>query len=78
MTVFAAVRHPDIDTLGVCPQGALEYQRGLGWFRVSPWFPEPADIHLPNFADAFEDLDAEPAPKKSRPVKPVVDEEQEA
>jgi len=63
--VFAAVRHPDVEALGVCPQGALEYQRNLGWFRVSPWFAEPANIYLPDYADAFEDLDA------PEPVKPA-------
>ena len=60
--MFAAVRHPDVNALGVCPQGALEYQRNLGWFCVSPWFAEPADIHLPDYAESYDDLDAEPEP----------------
>jgi len=87
MTGFAVVRHPDIATVGVIPYAALEAHRANGWFRVSEWRPEPADLHLPDYAEAFEDLDAEPepeavpvsapTPKKSRPAKPATGEEQE-
>jgi len=68
MSGFAVVRHPDVAALGILPQGALEVQRIHGWYRVSPWAPEPADLHLPDYADAFEDLDAEPAPD-AKPAK---------
>jgi hypothetical protein len=60
--MFAVVRHPDIEALGVLPEGALELQRVHGWYRVSPWAPEPADLHLPDYAEVFTDLDA-PAPE---------------
>lgn len=70
---FAAVRHPDIETLGVIPAGALEYQRGLGWYRVSPWFPDPAAIYLPDYAESDVDLDAEPEPPA--PAEPDEKEE---
>jgi hypothetical protein len=77
--MFAAVRHPDVAALGIIPAAALDLHRVHGWYRVSPWAPEPADLHLPDYAEAFEDLDAEPEPpKKSRPAKPAPDEEQEA
>ena len=76
MTGFAVVRHPDIASIGVIPYAALDMHRANGWCRISEWRAEPADLHLPDYAEAFEDLDAEP-PKKSRPAKPATGEEQE-
>jgi len=64
MSGFAVIRHPDVAVPGVCPEGALEYQRTQGWYRVSEWRAEPADFHLPDYADVFTDLDAEPEPDK--------------
>jgi hypothetical protein len=58
--VFAAVRHPDIQALGIIPDGALEHHRLRGWYRVSPWVELPSDLHLPVYAEVDEDLDAEP------------------
>jgi hypothetical protein len=71
--VFVVVRHPDVDTPGVIPVAALEYQRLRGWYRVSEERDEPAAFHLPDFAEA-PDLDA-PKSKKS-PAKPESGEEQ--
>lgn len=62
--MFAVVRHPDIAELGVIPAAALETHRTRGWYRVSEWREQPADLHLPDYAEAVEDLDAEPAPAK--------------
>ena len=73
--MFAVVRHPDIAEPGICPQGALEHQRAIGWFRVSPWFPEPAAIHLPDYAESDVDLDAEPEPQAPAPAEPDEKEE---
>lgn len=56
--MFCVVRHPDIETLGVIPEGALAYQRLRGWFRVSEYRAEPAEFHLPDFEDSLVDLDA--------------------
>jgi hypothetical protein len=68
--VFAVVRHPDVADPGICPQASLEYQRGLGWYRVSPWFDEPSAIHLPAYAESDVDLDApEPEPEPVKPTK---------
>jgi len=68
MSRFAVVRHPNVSAVGVLPEGALEFQRIHGWYRVSPWAPEPADLHLPDYAEVYEDLDAEPEPDK-KPAK---------
>ena len=67
--MFAVVRHPDIAGLGICPEGALELQRTRGWYRVSEWRAEPAQFHLPDFADADVDLDAEPELVKPKAAK---------
>lgn len=65
--MFAVVRHPDIDTLGIIPQASLEAHRGRGFYRVSEWRSEPADFHLPDYAGATRDLDApEPADKPAK------------
>lgn len=74
--MFAAVRHPDVTVAGICPQGAYEYQRAHGWYRVSPWFPEPADIHLPEYAESDVDLDADPEPATPAPVADPDQEEE--
>jgi len=66
--MFAAVRHPDIEALGILPEGAYALQRIHGWYRVSQWCAEPADLHLPDYADVYEDLDAEPEPD-TKPAK---------
>jgi hypothetical protein len=63
MSNFAVVRHPDIATPGIVPAAALEQQRARGWVRVSDLRNEPADFHLADFADTFDDLDAEPEPE---------------
>ena len=74
---FAVVRHPDIETLGIVPQGAMEYERVRGWYRVSEYRPEPNDFHLPDFAEATEDLDASPKkPARKAPAAPEPTEEQ--
>jgi hypothetical protein len=57
---FYVIRHPGAG-VGTCPVDALTIHRAAGWARVSEERPEPADFHLPDFADA-PDLDAEPAP----------------
>lgn len=77
--MFAAVRHPDIEVLGVVPDGALESHRARGWYRVSDWVERPADLHLPDYEDVTTDLDAEPEPKptkKSSPAKPANHDEE--
>lgn len=56
--MFAVVRHPDIQALGTIPDGALEHHRLRGWYRVSPWADAPTDLHLPDYAEAYVDLDA--------------------
>ena len=66
--MFAVVRHPDIDSPGICPQGAFELQQALGWYRVSEWRAEPADFHLPDFTDA-SDLDAPASEPEQEPTK---------
>lgn len=66
MSAFAVVRHPDIATPGICPAAALEHQRARGWVRVSDLRDAPADFHLDDFADAYDDLDAEPEPKAAK------------
>ena len=58
---FAVVRHPDVAAPGVIPESALAMQRAQGWYRVSDWRGQPADFHLPDFADVSGDLDDEPA-----------------
>jgi hypothetical protein len=65
MAEFAVVRHPDITVPGIIPREVLESHRARGWYRVSDWAGQPADLHLPDYADVHEDLDAEPEPKKS-------------
>jgi hypothetical protein len=65
---FAVVRHPDIAALGIVPDAALDAHRANGWFRVSGWCDQPADLHLPDYAEVFDDLDAEPEPVK-KPAK---------
>lgn len=62
MSAFAVIRHPDIEVLGIVPAAALEHQRARGWVRISDLRSEPGDFHLEDFADAHDDLDAEPAP----------------
>lgn len=54
---FAVIRHPDLPDLGTCPESALDIHRAAGWFRVSEWRAGPEYFHLPDFADALEDLD---------------------
>lgn len=70
---FAAVRHPDIEALGILPEPALEMQRVHGWYRVSDWAPEPAALHLPDYAGVFDDLDAQS--EATGPEEPDDDEE---
>lgn len=70
---FAVIRHPDLPTLGTSPESALEIHQAKGWFRVSEWRDRPDDFRLADFADATEDLDAEPGPPakpKTKPAKP--------
>lgn len=63
MSNFAVVRHPDIAAPGIVAAAALDTQRAKGWVRVSEYRNEPADFHLADFADSFDDLDAEPEPE---------------
>lgn len=63
MTDFAVIRHTETGGLGIVPAGALDMQRAHGWVRVSDYRAEPADFHLPDFADSTTDLDAEPEPE---------------
>jgi hypothetical protein len=65
MSGFAVIRHTETGLLGIVPAGALDMQRAGGWVRVSDYRDEPADFHLPDFADA-DDLDAEPEPKAAK------------
>jgi hypothetical protein len=69
--MFAVIRHPDVASLGTCPDSALSQFRSLGWIRVSEWRPEPSAFHFPDFAEAYADLDAtpEPAGKPARATK---------
>lgn len=71
MTNFAVIRHAETDGLGIVPAATLGMQRAKGWVRVSDYRREPADFYLDDFADALDDLDAEPAPKakKAAPTK---------
>lgn len=67
--MFAVVRHPDVPSPGVIPEGALEFQREHGWYRVSEWRAQPSDFHLPDYAEATQDLDAQ------APAQPAENEE---
>jgi hypothetical protein len=58
MTRYAVVRHPDVAVPGVVADSALDDHRSRGWYRVSDWADDPADLYPPAFADG-EDLDAE-------------------
>ncbi len=75
MSNFAVVRHPDIATPGIVPAAALEHQRARGWVRISDLRNEPADFHLPDFADVFDDLDAEPEPEPKAAKKAATTKE---
>lgn len=63
MSGFAVIRHPETGGLGIAPATSLVLFRANGWVRVSDYRDEPGDFHLPDFAEALDDLDAEPAPK---------------
>jgi hypothetical protein len=63
MATFAVMRHTETGGLGVVPAGAMEMQRAHGWVRVSDYRDQPSDFHLPDFADTFDDLDAQPEPE---------------
>jgi hypothetical protein len=80
--MFALARYPGVDELGIFPASAMEHQRARGWVRVSEWRPEPADFYLPDFADAFDDLDAppeaKPRAKSKREPEPQPEEEPES
>lgn len=77
MTDFAVIRHPETGGLGVVPAATLSMQRARGWVRVSDYRPEPADFHLPDFADAVDDLDAEPTPKAAKKAAATTKESSE-
>lgn len=66
---FCVIRHPDQPTLGTSPESALEIHKAKGWFRVSEWRDRGDAFYLPDFADAVEDLDAEPEPTKNKKSK---------
>ena len=77
--MFAVVRHPDIETLGIVPDGAYEWQRARGFYRVSEWRESPSDFHLPDYADGV-DLDDEPEqpePKAKKSAKKSDEESSE-
>jgi len=76
--MFAVVRHPDIETVGIVPQAAFEMHQAKGFYRVSEWRDSPSDFYLPDYADGV-DLDApepEPAPVK-KPAKKSDEESSE-
>lgn len=79
--MFAVVRHPDIDALGIIPAGALDAHRARGWYRVSPWAGQPDDLHVPDFAEVREDLDTvAPEPQETHdesPAEPARDDEEQ-
>lgn len=77
MSNFAVVRHPDIATPGIVPAAALAQQRARGWVRVSDLRNEPADFHLADFADTYDDLDAEPEPKAAKKAAATTKESSE-
>lgn len=62
MTDFAVVRHPDVSVAGVLPAAALETQRANGWYRVSEFAAQPADLDPSAYGPDSPDLDA-PAPE---------------
>lgn len=78
MSAFAVIRHTETGGLGVVPAAALDMQRANGWVRVSDYRTEPADFHLPEFADAFDDLDADPAPAQKAIKKAATTKESSA
>lgn len=75
--MFAAVRHPDIEVLGVITEAALDAHRARGWYRVSPWVAEPADLYLPEFEQSSVDLD-EPTPEPVTANRPADTSEEQA
>jgi hypothetical protein len=78
MSAFAVVRHPDIAALGIVPAAALEHQRARGWIRISEFRNEPGDFHLDDFADAYDDLDAEPEPEPKAAKRAATTKESKA
>jgi hypothetical protein len=75
MSRFAVIRHPDVAVAGICPEGAYEFQRARGWYRVSEWTKTPSDYELDDFGPDLPDLDAPPE-KKTR-AKAKTDEADE-
>lgn len=57
MSQFAVVRHTETGGVGTTAASAMDLMRANGWVRVSEYRAEPAEFHLPDFADA-PDLDA--------------------
>jgi hypothetical protein len=78
MATFAVIRHTETGGLGIVPAAALDMQRANGWIRVSDYRDEPADFHLPDFADSSVDLDAEPAPEPKAAKKAATTKESSA
>jgi hypothetical protein len=76
--MFAVVRHPDIPAPGIVPAAALELHRANGWVRVSDLRNEPADFNLDDFADAHDDLDAEPEPEPKAAKRAATTKESKA
>jgi len=68
---FCVIRHPEVATPGTCPDTALEHWRGRGWFRVSDWRADASEFHLPDFAGATEDLDADEQAEPVAETEPV-------
>jgi hypothetical protein len=74
--VFAVVRHPDVEGLGMITHGTLEAHQIKGWYRISEWRERPGDLYLPDFADVFDDLDA-PSPQSESSKSPAEPEKVE-
>lgn len=64
---FCVIRHPGVEGVGTCPESALDHHRANGWRRVSEWRTGADMFHLPDFALAVDDLDAEPPAETTTP-----------
>ena len=42
--MFAVVRHPDIEALGIVPEAAMPHHRGRGFVRISEYRAEQEDL----------------------------------
>lgn len=65
--MFAVIRHLETGGVGTSSADAMDIHRAKGWIRVSEYRAAPGDFHLPDFAEASEDLDAPPAEPDPEP-----------